>query len=443
MKHYTREDIVRLVREEDVEFIRLQFTDVLGTFKNIAVTASQLEKALDNRCCFDSSPIETLGWREETDLYLHPDYDTFEIFPWRPQRGKVARLICDMYHVDGTAFEADSRYILKRAIARAKEMGYQFEVGPECEFFLFHIDENGLPTTLTHEQAGYFDVGPLDRAENVRRDVVMTLEAMGFEIEASYHEAAPAQHEVDFRHDEALKTADNIMTFKMAVRTIAKGHGLHATFMPKPKQGVDGSGMHLHMALFRDGKNIFTDPDGKYGLSQEALYFIGGIMRHIKGMTAVLNPLVNSYKRLVSGYEVPAYVAWNVSNRSPLIRIPQERERGKHIELRSPDCAANPYLALALCLQAGLEGIEKQIMPPESMDFNLFTLSREEKEKYHIEEIPHTLTEALGEMKKDAFIREALGGYAYDKYLELKTQEWNEYKAQVTDWELEQYLNRY
>lgn len=443
MSKYTREDIIRMVQDEDVEFIRLQFTDILGAFKNIAITSSHLGKALDNRCGFDASQIQGFAKDGREDLYLHPDYDTFEIFPWRPQQGKVARLICDICYADGTPFEADPRYILKRAIAEAESMGYRLEAGPECEFFLFHTDENGLPTTLTHEQAGYFDVSPLDLGENARRDIVMTLEDMGFEIEASHHEAAPAQHEVDFRHDEALKTADNIMTFKLAVKTIAKRHGLHATFMPKPKCGVDGSGMHINMALLKDGKNVFADEGGQYGLSREALYFIGGIMKHVKGMTAVTNPIVNSYKRLVSGYEAPVYVAWNASNRSPLIRIPQDKGTGKRIELRSPDSAANPYLALALCLYAGLDGIKNRIMPPKSMDCNLFELTKEEKEKYNIEEIPGTLIEAIHEMKKDPFIKEALGEYAYEKYLALKKREWSEYKSQISQWELQQYLNRY
>ncbi len=434
---------MRLVQDEDVEFIRLQFTDILGTFKNIAITSSQLSKALDGRFGFDASPIPGFSGDDEPDLYLHPDYDTFEIFPWRPQQGKVARLICDLRHEDGAPFEADPRYILKRALEEAKEMGYCFEAGPECEFFLFHTDENGLPTTLTHEQAGYLDVSPLDLGENARRDIVMTLEDMGFEIETSHHESAPAQHEVDFKHSEALKTADNVMTFKLAVKTVAQRHGLHATFMPKPKYGVDGSGMHINMSLMKDGRNVFTDENGEYGLSREALYFIGGLMKHIKGMTAVTNPIVNSYKRLVSGYEAPVFITWNASNRSPLIRVPYEQGRGKRIELRSPDSAANPYLALALCLRAGLDGIRGQIMPPESTDANIFKLSKEEKEKRNLEKIPATLHEAIAEMQKDPFIKEALGEYAYERYIELKKQEWDEYKAQISEWELQQYLNRY
>ncbi len=443
MKTYTREDIIGLVREEDVEFIRLQFTDILGMLKNIAITSSQLEKALDNKVGFDASLIAGFGRDGESDLYLYPEYDTFAIFPWRPQQGKVARLICDVCYGDGTPFEADPRYILKRAVAEAAKMGYRFEVGPECEFFLFHTDENGLPTTLTHEQAGYFDMSPLDLGENARRDIVMTLEDMGFEIEASHHEAAPAQHEVDFRHDEVVKTADNIMTFKLAVRTIAKRHGLHATFMPKPKQGVDGSGMHINMWLLKDGKNVFSDEREEYGLSREASYFIGGIMKHVKGMAAVTNPLVNSYKRLVSGYEAPVLITWNVTGRNPLIRIARGKGEEKRIELRSPDSAANPYLALALCLQAGLEGIRQQIMPPADMDCNLWELTEEEKEKNDIAEIPGTLIQAVQEMEQDSLVRETLGEYAFKKYIELKKKEWNAYKAQISAWELQHYLSRY
>ena len=355
MSKYTKQDIIRFVEEEDVEFIRLQFTDMFGTLKNVAITKSQLGKALDNRCMFDGSSIEGFVRIEESDMYLHPDLDTFCIFPWRPQQGKVARIICDVYRANGEPFEGDPRYLLKKEIARAKALGYSFHVGPECEFFLFHVDENGQPTTITHEKAGYFDLGPIDLGENARRDMVLTLEDMGFEIEASHHEVAPAQHEIDFKYDEALATADNIMTFKLAVKTIAKRHGLFASFMPKPKYGVNGSGMHINMSLSKEGRNIFDAPQGEQGLSREAYYFIGGLMRHVKGMTAITNPLVNSYKRLVPGYEAPIYIAWSATNRSPLIRIPASRGEGTRIELRCPDPSANPYLTLAVCLAAGLE----------------------------------------------------------------------------------------
>ena len=326
MNNYTREDILRMVEEEDVGFIRLQFTDIFGTMKNIAITTSQLDKALNNEIMFDGSAIEGFARVEESDMYLHPDLNTFEIFPWRPQQGKVARLICDVYKPDGTPYESDPRYILKKVMAEAKEMGYEFNVGPELEFFLFHTDDDGLPTTLSHESAGYFDLGPLDLGENARRDMVLTLEDMGFEIESSHHEAAPAQHEIDFRYDEALTTADNIMTFKLVVKTIAKRHGLHATFMPKPKFGINGSGMHLNMSVSRDGINVFQDAKDEYGLSKEAYCFIGGIMKHMKALTFITNPSINSYKRLIPGYEAPVYIAWSAKNRTPLIRIPGSAE---------------------------------------------------------------------------------------------------------------------
>ena len=442
-KNYTKEDIMQIVEEEDVEFIRLQFTDMFGNLKNVAITSSQLEKALDNKCMFDGSSIEGFVRIEESDMYLYPDFSTLQIFPWRPQQGKVARLICDVYRLNGEPFEGDPRYVLKRAIAEAEKMGYKFEVGPECEFFLFHTDENGLPTTITHEQAGYFDLGPVDFGENARRDMVLTLEDMGFVIEASHHEVAPAQHEIDFKYDEALVTADNIMTFKLAVKTIAKRHGLHATFMPKPKYGVNGSGMHINMSLEKDGKNIFADPAGELGLSKEAYYFIGGMLKHMKGMTAITNPLINSYKRLVPGYEAPVHIAWSAANRSPLIRIPAARGEGTRVELRCPDPCANPYLALAVCLQTGLDGIRNKIMPPKSVDCNIFEMTEAERLEQGIEEIPGTLLEAVWELEQDDFIKEVLGEHISTKYVEAKKKEWDVYRSQVTDWEIHAYLNKF
>jgi glutamine synthetase len=443
MNHYTREDIIRMVEEEDVEFIRLQFTDMFGNLKNIAITASQLERALDNKCMFDGSAIDGFARIEESDMYLHPDYSTFAIFPWRPQQGKVARMICDVYRPNGEPFEGDSRYVLKRAIKKAEEMGYTFDVGPECEFFLFNTDENTMPTTESNEQAGYFDIGPLDFGENARRDMVMTLEEMGFVVEASHHEMAPAQHEIDFRYDEALQTADNIMTFKLAVRTIAKRHGLHATFMPKPKTEYNGSGMHINMSLHKDGKNIFADSTDELGLSKEAYWFIGGLMKHIKGMAAVTNPLVNSYKRLVPGFEAPVYIAWSTTNRSPLIRIPTAKGEGTRIELRSPDSAANPYLTLAVCLMAGLDGIANQIMPPERINSNIFAMTEEERAKAGIENLPCSLMAAMEELEKDEFIREVLGKHISEKYIAAKWDEWNRSRLQVSQWEIQEYLYKY
>lgn len=440
MSKYTKQDIIRMVEEEDVEFIRLQFTDMFGTLKNVAITSSQLEKALRNECMFDGSSIEGFVRIEESDMYLYPDLDTFVIFPWRPQQGKVARIICDIYTADQKPFEGDPRYVLKKTIAAAAEMGYSFDVGPECEFFLFNQDEDGQPTTISTERAGYFDLGPIDLGENARRDMVLTLEEMGFEIEASHHEVAPAQHEIDFRYDEALKTADNIMTFKLAVKTIAKRHGLFASFMPKPRYGVNGSGMHVNMSLAREGKNIFDDPFGEMGLSKEAYWFMGGIMKHMKGMTVFANPLVNSYKRLVPGYEAPIYIAWSSTNRSPLIRIPATRGAGTRIELRSPDPAANPYLTLAVCLAAGLDGIRNQIMQKTAVTENIFEMRLKEKHKLGIDSLPADLGEALQEFEKDEYLKEILGGHITEKYTEAKKAEWADYRTQVTNWEIDNYL---
>lgn len=440
MSKYTKQDIIQMVESEDVEFIRLQFTDMFGTLKNVAITKSQLEKALNNQCMFDGSSIEGFVRIEESDMYLYPDLDTFVIFPWRPQQGKVARIICDIYRPDGKPFEGDPRYILRKTIAEAAELGYQFNVGPECEFFLFHTDDEGRPTTISHERAGYFDLGPVDLGENARRDMVLTLEDMGFEIEASHHEAAPAQHEIDFKYDEALHTADNIMTFKLAVKTIAKRFGLFASFMPKPKQGINGSGMHINISVSKDGKNIFADPSDQLGLSKEAYYFIGGIIKHMKGMTAITNPLVNSYKRLIPGFEAPVHIAWSGTNRSPLIRIPAARGEGTRVELRSPDSAANPYLALAVCLSAGLDGIKNKIMPPEAVNGNIFDMTEEQMEALHMEALPADLNEAIEEMEKDEFIQGILGNHVSKKYAEAKKEEWAAYRQQVTDWEINEYL---
>ena len=403
MSKYSKEDIFRLVEEEDVEFIRLQFTDMFGILKNVAVTTSQLEKALNNRILFDGSAIDGFVGIEESDMYLHPDLDTFAIFPWRPQRSSVARLLCDIHYPDGRPFEGDSRYVLKRVLADAAKSGYKFIIGPECEFFLYHLDDNGRPTTLTHESAGFFDVGPLDLGENARRDMILTMEEMGYSIEASHHEFAPAQHEIDLHYAKALEAADMITTFRLTARTVAKNHGLYATFMPKPKSGVHGSGMHINISLMKNGINLFEDEAAESGLSREAYWFIGGILAHINEITAITNPLVNSYKRLVSGYEAPHYAAWSMTNRSSLIRVPATRGFNTRIELRSPDSAANPYLTLAVCIAAGLDGIRNRIDPHKHgwgpYDFNLYTLSEEEKAK--IESLPASLSEALDALEAD------------------------------------------
>jgi len=437
---YTKEDIIRLAEEEDVEFIRLQFTDIFGTLKNVAITVSQLEKALNNEIMFDGSSIEGFVRIEESDMYLYPDPDTFVIFPWRPQQGRVARLICDVYRADRTPFEGDPRYILKQQLKKVEEAGYTINVGPELEFFLFHQDENGQPTTITHEKGGYFDLGPVDLGENARRDMVLNLQDMDFEVESSHHETAPAQHEIDFKYEEGLVTADNIMTFKLAVKTIAKRHGLFASFMPKPKTEYAGSGMHINMSLSKDGKDIFDDPDSELGISSEAYYFIGGLMKHIKGMSLITNPIVNSYKRLVPGYEAPTYIAWSSANRSPLIRIPASRGESTRIELRNPDAAANPYLALAVCIAAGMDGITNRIAPPAEIQGNIFDLSSLGKEQYGIEALPSNLEEAIDELTKDRFIQDVLGGHIVSTYVRAKKEEWETYRKQVSQWELDEYL---
>ncbi len=440
----TREEIIEIVKEENVKFIRLQFTDIFGMLKNVAITSDQLEKALDNQCMFDGSSIEGFVRIEESDMYLYPDIDTFVIYPWRPQIGKVARLICDVYTSEGKPFEGDPRYVLKRAIKRAKDMGFdQFNVGPECEFFLFLTDDEGNPTTITHDNAGYFDLGPIDLGENARRDMSMVLEDMGFEIEASHHEVAPGQHEIDFKYTDALTAADAILTFKLVVKVIAQRHGLHATFMPKPIFGINGSGMHTNISLFKDDKNAFCDDNDENGLSSDAYHFIGGLTKNIGAITALTNPIVNSYKRLVPGYEAPVYVAWSGKNRSPLIRIPAVRGSSTRVELRNPDPSCNPYLALAGILHAGLDGIKNKIEPPAAVNKNIYEMSETQRKKHKIYSLPSNLYEAITTMQKSQLVKEALGEHVFTKYVDAKLDEWNQYRTKVTSWELEQYLTKY
>ena len=441
---YTKEDIIRIVKEEDIEFIRMQFTDIFGQLKNVAITASQIEKAVNNQIMLDGSSIEGFVRINESDQYLYPDLDSFVVFPWRPQHGKVARLICDIYNPDGTPFVGDPRGVLKRVLKKAADMGYDtFNVGPEAEFFLFQTDEEGKPTTKTNDEAGYFDLGPLDHGEGTRREICMALEQMGFEIEASHHEVAQGQHEIDFKYAEALKTADNIMTFKLAVKTLAQKNGLHATFMPKPIYGINGSGMHTNMSLFKNGKNVFYDPDGEKGLSKEAYSFIAGLLAHVKGMCAVTNPLVNSYKRLVPGYEAPCYLAWSASNRSALIRIPASRGQSTRVELRSPDPACNPYLELAVLLAAGLDGIEKGMVPPAEITENIFKMDDDARAAAGIDSLPGSLEEAIKAMQADPMVLETLGGHVSENYIEGKAKEWDEYRTRVSSWEREKYIINY
>lgn len=437
------EEIIRMAKESDVKFVRLQFTDIFGMSKNVAITVDHLEQALQNKYMFDGSSIDGFARIEESDMYLYPDMDTFNIFPWRPQNGRVARLVCDVYKPDGTPFEGDPRYILRRALKEAKDMGYTLNVGPECEFFLFHTDDNGRPTTLTHDEGGYFDLSPMDLGEDARRDICLTLEDMGFDVEASHHEVANGQHEIDFRYAEALQAADMLMTFKLVVKTIARRHGLAATFMPKPIADMSGSGLHTNISLSRDGKNVFYDPNDKLGLSAEAYSFMAGVLEHIKAITAISNPLVNSYKRLVSGYEAPVYICWATQNRSPLIRIPAVKGEATRIELRNPDPSCNPYLTFAVILAAGLDGIRRGLKPPAAVERNIYTMTNAERSQLFIERLPENLNEALNELEKDQLILNALGEHAAQYFIKAKRQEWDEYKSRVHNWEIDQYLYKY
>ena len=443
MGKYTKEDIIRMVQEEDIQFIRMQFTDIFGQLKNVAITASQIERAVNNEIMMDGSSIEGFVRIEESDQYLWPDLDTFAVLPWRPQYGKVARLICDVHNPDGTSFQGDPRSVLKRELRRAELLGYTFNVGPELEFFLFQTDENGRPTTQTSDEAGYFDLGPLDHGESTRREVTLALEQMGFEIEASHHELAAGQHELDFKYAEALHTADNIMTFKLAVKTLAQKNGLHATFMPKPVYGAAGNGMHVNMSLFQNGRNAFYDESAPNQLSPLATQFIAGLLAHARGFCALTNPLVNSYTRLVPGYEAPCYPAWSTSNRSALIRIPAPRGQGTRVELRSPDPTCNPYLVFAACLAAGLDGIEKGLTPPNPISRNIYEMTAEERNACGLESLPGTLEAAIRALEADSVVLDALGPHTALQYITGKLREWEEYRTQVSQWELDKYLVTY
>ncbi|MDD3931854.1 MAG: type I glutamate--ammonia ligase [Clostridiaceae bacterium] len=443
MPGYTRQDIIRMVEEQSVRFIRLQFTDIFGMIKNIAITPSQLEKALANECMFDGSSIEGFARIEESDMCLHPDLDTFVVFPFHAQQGKIARLICDVYGTDGKPFIGDPRYILRQVIKEAEQLGYTINVGPECEFFLFLNDDKDKPTATSYDEGGYFDLEPVGKGEEVRREIILALEELGFEIEASHHEVAPGQHEIDFRFNEALRAADDIQTFKLTVRSIARKYGMHATFMPKPITGICGSGMHTNISLLKDGQNIFYDPSERDGLSALAKSFIAGMIRHARGICAITNPLVNSYKRLVPGFEAPCYIAWSSHNRSPLIRIPDARGNATRVELRHPDPSCNPYLALALCLASGLEGIRENLTPPPPTDVNIYALSETDRKELNIDSLPGTLAEAIEEMEKDTLVHKVLGPHITQKYLDAKRSEWDDYRTHVTQWERDAYLRKY
>jgi glutamine synthetase len=444
MAKHTKDDIRSTCKEQNVKYIRLQFTDILGTIKNVEIPVSQLEKAIDNKMMFDGSSIEGFVRIEESDMYLYPDLDTFVVFPWTAEKGKVARFICDIYNPDGTPFAGDPRNNLKRVLKEMEQLGFtEFNLGPEPEFFLFKLDEKGEPTLELNDSGGYFDLAPIDLGENCRRDIVLELEEMGFDIEASHHENAPGQHEIDFKYADALSACDDIQTFKLVVKTIARKHGLHATFMPKPMFGLAGSGMHCNLSLFNNGKNVFYDEKADLQLSDTARQFIAGIIKHATAFTAITNPTVNSYKRLVPGHEAPCYVAWSTSNRSPLVRIPSSRGLGTRVEVRSVDPAANPYLALAVLLKAGLEGIKNKMTPPAPLDRNIYVMDREERLAEGIVDLPASLAEAIEELKSDEVIISALGDHIIEHFIEAKEIEWDMFRTQVHPWEREQYMLMY
>lgn len=440
----SRDDVIKLAKANDVKFIRLQFCDIHGLVKNMSIPAEQLEKALDNKVMLDGSSIRGFRTIETSDMYFRPDISTFQILPWRPSEGAVARMICDIYNPDGTPFDGCPRNNLKRVLKKAEDMGYKFNVGPECEFFLFDTDEKGFPTTELIDEGGYYDVEPTDGASDVRRAIIYALEEMGFEIEASHHEVAPSQHEIDFKYADALKTADNVITFKWATKTIAHDFGLYATFMPKPLAGVNGSGMHCNMSLSDlDGNNVFYDENKSDGLSDLMMHYVAGLLKHVKGFTAVSNPLVNSYKRLVPGYEAPVYIAWSKMNRSALIRIPATRGVGTRCELRSPDPSANPYLTFACMLEAGLDGIKNKLTPPAEVTENIYELEMKILEDRNIDALPGNLNESIRHMSENELMRSALGNHIYEHYLETKYREYQNYRAQVSKWEIDHYLHAF
>lgn len=443
-KNYSQADIRQMAKDENVRFLRLMFTDLFGIIKNVEVPISQLDKLLDNKLMFDGSSIDGFVRIEESDMYLYPDLSTWMVFPWGSEHGKVARIICEVYSNDRKPFVGDPRNNLIRVLQEMKDAGFtDFNIGPEPEFFLLKLDENGKPTTNLNDKGSYFDLAPVDLGENCRRDIVLELENMGFDVEASHHEVAPGQHEIDFKYADALTAADNIQNFKLVVKTVARKYNLHATFMPKPMDGINGSGMHLNMSLFNKEGNAFYDEKGDLQLSQNAYWFLGGLLKHARSYTAVCNPIVNSYKRLVPGYEAPVYVAWSGSNRSPLIRVPSSKGLSTRFEVRSVDPAANPYLAIASVLEAGLDGIRNKIEPEDSVDRNIYRMNIQERNEEHITDLPSTLHNALKEFQNDDVMRKALGDHIFQSFLEAKKLEWASYRQEVTQWERDQYLEMF
>lgn len=440
-----REEILKAADKENVHFLRLQFTDIMGVIKNVEIPRSQFEKALDGEIMFDGSSIEGFTRIEESDMLLVPDYETFQVNPWtNPDESRVARMICDVHLPDGSNFPGCPRLTLKRQVERAKAMGYVMVAGPEAEFFLLQTDERGNAIGETHDVGGYFDLTPVDKGEECRRDIVLVLEAMGFEVEAAHHEVAPGQHEIDFKYADAVTCADNVSTFRFVVKKVARDHGLHATFMPKPFFGVNGSGMHTHQSLLtKAGKSAFHDPKGDYELSPVARAYIEGVLQHAPAFVAVTNPLVNSFKRLVPGFEAPTNIAWSEKNRSPLVRVPAKRGMSTRCEVRLPDPACNPYLALAVMLAAGLDGVERELEVREPVNKNIFTMSQREKRRLKIGAIPADLSQALDSLEKDTVILDALGEHIAEHFVDAKRQEWAEYISKVHPWERERYLEAY
>jgi glutamine synthetase len=443
-KDTRKAQVLERIDKEKVKFMRLQFTDILGAIKNVEVPDRQVEEALDGRIMFDGSSIEGFVRIEESDMYLRPDLGTFQVLPWTYGGSeRVGRMICDIYNPDGTPFAGCPRMTLKRVIALAAQKGYVMNAGPEAEFFLFQRRADGVPTTETHDSGGYFDLTPVDLGEDVRREIVLALEQMGFHVEAAHHEVAPGQHEIDFRYDDVLTTADNVSTFRFVVKNVANRNGLHATFMPKPIFGINGSGMHTHQSLFSKGANVFYDEDAEWQLSKTCLHYIGGLLRHAKGFSAITNPLVNSYKRLVPGYEAPTAIAWSEKNRSPLVRVPAARGLTTRIELRMPDPSCNPYLALSVMLRAGLDGIDKEMDPGPPVNKNIYKMSHRERRHLRIDELPGNLSEALDELEKDELMRETLGDHIFDHFVAAKREEWDSYIRHVSPWEIDRYLSVY
>lgn len=440
-----RDEILKAADKENVHFLRLQFTDIMGVIKNVEIPRSQFEKALDGEIMFDGSSIEGFTRIEESDMLLVPDYETFQVNPWtNPDESRVARMICDVHLPDGSNFPGCPRLTLKSQVERAKEMGYVMVAGPEAEFFLLQTDERGNAIGETHDVGGYFDLTPVDKGEECRRDIVLVLEAMGFEVEAAHHEVAPGQHEIDFKYADAVTCADNVSTFRFVVKKVARDHGLHATFMPKPFFGVNGSGMHTHQSLLtKAGKSAFHDPKGEYQLSSVARAYIEGVLQHAPAFVAVTNPLVNSFKRLVPGFEAPTNIAWSEKNRSPLVRVPAKRGMSTRCEVRLPDPACNPYLALAVMLAAGLDGVERELEIREPVNKNIFAMSQREKRRLKIGAIPADLSQALDSLEKDAVILDALGEHIAEHFVDAKRQEWAEYISKVHPWERERYLEAY